>query len=196
MVLVSYLIEQIKKHSYRARIRSHTWVYYYCSFRHGHEGRRDETSSFLRWVVSQFCRTVGYVPPNLSALFSQNSTPSIVKLEMALQELLMFFGVFYIVLDAVDESSPRVDLLRCIKKPVTHLDYDKMLLLATSRRYQDIEEMLRPLSGPSLSMAILLLTGTSRSTLMAFSSATTIFRVGTEVFVEKSQRGLLEERGM
>jgi hypothetical protein len=61
--------------------------------------------------------------------------------------------VLYIVVDAVDESNPRDDLLDLIQKFVTLPKYKTIQLLVTSRRYNDIEEVLRPLSEPSLPMS-------------------------------------------
>lgn len=152
-VLASYLIQQTIEFCERRSSDRVTCFYYYCSFLHGHEKRRDEAIPFLRWIVSQLCRHIDCVPPRLISLYYKNHTASLQELEDALQELIASFDVLYIVVDAIDESSPRDDLLRLIQDMVTQPNYAKIQFLITSRRYGDIEEVLRPLSEPTLPMS-------------------------------------------
>ncbi|KAH7379601.1 hypothetical protein BKA66DRAFT_550433 [Pyrenochaeta sp. MPI-SDFR-AT-0127] len=152
-VLASYLIQQTITYCESQLSEQTACLYYYCSFRHGQEERRDESLPFLRWVVSQLCRRTDHVPPEMISLYRQNSIPSSQPLMDALSKLLAHFQVLYIVIDAVDESNPRDDLLRLIQTITSHPKYAKIQLLVTSRRYADIEEILRPLSEPTLPMS-------------------------------------------
>lgn len=58
------------------------------------------------------------------------------------------FERIYLVLDAVDESMPRADLLRVIRDLSTDARFSALGLLVTSRRYIDIEEVLEACSIP------------------------------------------------
>ncbi|KAJ4296444.1 hypothetical protein N0V90_006489 [Kalmusia sp. IMI 367209] len=79
--------------------------------------------------------------------------PTFQALKEALQELLVHFDTLYIVVDAVDESSPRGNLLEFLQEIILKPEYGKIQLLITSRRYADIEGALRFLSEPSLPMS-------------------------------------------
>jgi Cdc6-like AAA superfamily ATPase len=152
-VLASYLIQQTLQHCESRNSDRIDCLYYYCSFLHGQEERRDEALPFLFWVVSQLCRRCDHIPLHLIPLYRKNNVPSFQDLEVALQKLLANFDVLYIVVDAVDESNPRDNLLKVLQDIVTQPNYAKIQLLATSRRYSDIEEVLRPLSEPTLPMS-------------------------------------------
>jgi len=149
-VFASYLVQQTIEYCENLKNDRAACLYYYCSFRHGQEERRDEALPFLRWVVSQLCRRGKFVPADLVSLHDQNSAPSFQALKKAFQQLLAHVDVLYIILDAVDESSLRDSLLELIEDIVTQPSYGKIQLLVTSRRYMDIEEVLRPLSEPTL----------------------------------------------
>ena len=58
------------------------------------------------------------------------------------------FERVYIVLDAVDESMPRADLLRVIRDLSTDTRFSALSLLVTSRQYIDIEQVLEACSIP------------------------------------------------
>ena len=58
------------------------------------------------------------------------------------------FERIYLVLDAVDESMPRADLLRVIRDLSTDARFSALSLLVTSRRYIDIEQILEAYSIP------------------------------------------------
>jgi hypothetical protein len=67
--------------------------------------------------------------------------PSIPELENALESVLTKFKAFYIIIDAVDESSPRDDLLAVITTLAVDKRFYNLKILATSRLYPDIERM-------------------------------------------------------
>ena len=58
------------------------------------------------------------------------------------------FESIYIVLDAIDESTPRNDLLRVIRDLATDARFSTIKLLATSREYVDIEQVMSGISAP------------------------------------------------
>jgi len=57
-------------------------------------------------------------------------------------------AIVYLVVDAVDESHPRDELLLLLETLVTDPRFCKIRLLATTRRYHDIESALTRLSSP------------------------------------------------
>ena len=58
------------------------------------------------------------------------------------------FERVYLILDAVDESVPRTDLLRVIRDLSTDARFSALGLLVTSRQYIDIEQVLESCSIP------------------------------------------------
>lgn len=62
-----------------------------------------------------------------------------------------YVKTFYVLIDAVDESQPRKQLLDVIKVLVTEQRFHKLQLLCTSKQHHDIESVLKPVS-TSLSM--------------------------------------------
>jgi hypothetical protein len=152
-VLASYLIEQTIAHCQLQSNNRTICLYYYCSFLHGQSERRDETFPFLRWIVSQLCRRTEHIPSIIPASQQVHNNISLTVLKDALQQLLGGLDAIYIVLDGIDESSPRDNLLGLIEDLATQSSFGKIQLLITSRKYGDIEAVLRPLSAPSLPMS-------------------------------------------
>lgn len=152
-VLASYLIQQTIKHCESLQNNRIACVYYYCLFRHGQGERQDECGPFLSWIVSQLCRKANCIPQNLVNFHQQSCSPDLDALKDALVALLRGFDYVYVVLDAADESFPREDLLALVQDLATHPNLENIQLLVTSRRYADIEKILRPLSEPSLPMS-------------------------------------------
>jgi Cdc6-like AAA superfamily ATPase len=152
-VLASYLIEQTIAHCQHQSSNRVECLYYYCSFTHGQSEQRNETFPFLRWIVSQLCRRSEDIPCAIIDLHRHNNIMSLEVLKEALGKLLEGLDVLYIVLDGVDESSPRDTLLELIQDLATQQIFAKIQLLVTSRRYGDIEAVLRPLADPSLPMS-------------------------------------------
>jgi Cdc6-like AAA superfamily ATPase len=135
-VLASYLIEQVKE-----ICRSHEdveYTFYYCT-----QNIQDETGPFLRWVVSQLCRRSSFVPKPLITAYDERCEPSVKDLLKFLQILLNKFNRVFIILDAVDESKNREELLRVL---TTMSRFQNVRLLATSRNYYDIETPLADIS--------------------------------------------------
>lgn len=154
-ILASYIIEQIRKISPTLHVKN-IYSYFYCSYRH----TDDQTSSFLRWIVSQLCRKLRCVPQDILDLYHDNADMTVEQLKIALSALLREIGFVYIVLDAIDECNTRSDihtidapgarreLLELLESLLTDPKFDKIQIIATSRDYRDIEDVLEPLSVP------------------------------------------------
>lgn len=142
-VLASYLIEEIKNHCAALPGKRHTYIYYYCYFGHN----QDEATPFLRWVLNRLCRESDAVPSRIYDMFKHGGTPSLIELMDALELILSAsFDTVYITIDAIDESSPRVDLLKLLRDLATDTRFEKIQLLATSRQYLDIEKVMEEVS--------------------------------------------------
>ena len=85
-------------------------------------------------------------------MYKYGGEPSLVELLIALEDVLQNFEIAYIIVDAVDESNPREDLLKVFRDFATDLRFAKIQLLASSREYIDIERVMEDFS-VSLSMA-------------------------------------------
>ncbi|KAG5784243.1 hypothetical protein H9Q73_002145 [Fusarium xylarioides] len=72
--------------------------------------------------------------------------PSTPELLDALEQILRVFSSVYIVIDAVDESNPRDDLLDVIQTLVTDRRFTNLQILVTSREYIDIERAMEKVS--------------------------------------------------
>lgn len=141
-VLISYLIEQIKQHCDQSQKGKVAYVYYYCYFGHN----QDESVPFLRWLVNQLCRQAESIPNSVYNMYKHGGEPSLVELLKALAEILDMFDLVYVVVDAIDESDPREDILKVFRDVVTDSRFEKVQLLASSREYIDIERVMKQVS--------------------------------------------------
>src|SRR4051812_39802977 len=78
----------------------------------------------------------------------QRRDPRLPKLLDALATILDEFETIYVIVDAVDESKPRDDLLKTLRDLVTDPRFGKIQLLVTSREYLDIESVMEEISKP------------------------------------------------
>lgn len=141
-VLVSFIIEQLRQICEDKVELGH--AYYYCHFSHN----QDEALPFLRWIVGKLCRQAKWVPQQLKTLHDHGCDPSISELEASLEAIVTRFKAIYVVIDAVDESNPRDDLLTVITTIASDGRFHKVRILATSRLYFDIERMFAANSTP------------------------------------------------
>ncbi|KAF5989815.1 hypothetical protein FBULB1_581 [Fusarium bulbicola] len=72
--------------------------------------------------------------------------PSLPELLDALEQILQVFSCAYIVIDAIDESDPRDELLEVIHTLITDQRFSKLQILVTSREYIDIERVMEKVS--------------------------------------------------
>jgi len=146
-VLASFLIEETKK-ACATRISGNVpnkpvvCVYYYCYFARN----QDEAGPFLRWLIGQLCRQCRLIPSEIDRLFQFKHLPSISQLLNALEILLGEFEAVFVVIDAVDETQSREDLLKVLRDLATDHRFDNVRLLATSREYYDIETYFSDIS--------------------------------------------------
>jgi hypothetical protein len=139
-VLASFIIERLK-----ALCNGDPGLgraYYYCHY----SNNQDEGTAFLKWTVAQLCRSAKWIPAQLKELHDHGCDPNIPELENALEAVLERFKMTYVVIDAVDESTPRDDLLAIITTIAVDIRFRKIKVLVTSREYFDIE---RKFSGVS-----------------------------------------------
>ncbi|KAF5709363.1 ankyrin repeat [Fusarium mundagurra] len=145
-VLASYVIEELEKVCKLAN--GSVCSYYYCHYSHN----QDETIPFLCWVIGQVCRQISWIPPELKRLHDRGCEPTSADLEQILAIILQKIDSLYIVIDAVDESTPREELLSLIETITVDKRFEKLRILATSRQYFDIEQSLGEIS-ESISMS-------------------------------------------
>ena len=141
-VLMSYLIEQIRKSCDQISHRRSVYVYYYCYFAHN----QDETKPFLKWVISRLCREAGYIPTYVYDLSKHGAEPSLTALLEAVAQILVSFETVYIAVDAIDESRSRDDLLQILRSLVTDQRFRGLQLVTSSREYIDIERTMSSVS--------------------------------------------------
>jgi NACHT domain len=138
-ILASFLIEQAKA---RCSHNRHAVIYYYCYF----ANNQDEANPLLKWFIGQLCRKSKAIPREIMDLYHNNHEPTLTQLLQALDCILQEFDSIYILIDAVDESLPRDNLIRVIRDLVTDQRFSKIRVLATSREYIDIETTFSPIS--------------------------------------------------
>jgi hypothetical protein len=141
-VLASFLIQKLE--DYCVLRNKHASVYYYCYF----GNNQDESTHLLKWVISQLCRRSEIVPPELVYLYDQGLSPGKSQLLAILEAVLRAFDTVFLSIDALDESQPRQPLLDLIKALVTDPRFPNLQVLATSREYLDIEEVMMEISLP------------------------------------------------
>ncbi|KAG5807071.1 hypothetical protein H9Q74_012590 [Fusarium xylarioides] len=143
-ILASWLIENVQSHCKRVSTRKSPCVsaYYYCYFGH----HQDESAPFLGSVITQLSRQADVISTLTHDLYRRGGEPSTPELLDALEQILRVFSSVYIVIDAVDESNPRDDLLDVIQTLVTDRRFTNLQILVTSREYIDIERAMEKVS--------------------------------------------------
>jgi len=97
-------------------------------------------------VIKRLCRQSGVVPDCLEKLFRDGREPSLADLLQVLEAVLQEFETIYVIIDAVDESTPREDLRRIIRDLATDARFQTARVLVTSREYVDIENVMSGIS--------------------------------------------------
>lgn len=153
-ILVSHLNDEVALHC-----GANGCSYYYCLYEHD----RDETETFLRHTIRDFCIQLGsFVPPKLHEMWKYKNL-RVGDLQECLRVVTLEFLAHagkraYIIVDAVDESkSPRKGFLKVLVSIGTDPAFNHVSLLMTSREEPDIKQAIEslpqvPLSwGPGLS---------------------------------------------
>ncbi|KAH7139225.1 hypothetical protein B0J11DRAFT_564044 [Dendryphion nanum] len=143
-VLISHLIKQLKCHRHNPSSTKVALVYYYCYY-----GRnQDEAAPFLRWLLNQLCRQSNVVPKSLYKLYKAGTEATVAEILLVVLEMIVHFDKIYVVIDALDESSPRGKLLDVIHKLATNKNCAKIQTLVSSREYPEIEKVLNTFATP------------------------------------------------
>jgi len=128
--------------------QSSAFAYFFFDGKDGQTGSQT-VGSLIRSLIRQFSATYGGVPTVLTKLYYSchdgGSQPSVESLQATLLLILEAFDDVYIVLDALDECSERIAVLKWIKQ-TTSWRKRKLHLLATSRPEEDIANDLRSLA--------------------------------------------------
>ncbi|KPM42954.1 hypothetical protein AK830_g3643 [Neonectria ditissima] len=143
-VLAAYLIDQVRRLCESAEDPKPDYVYYYCYHGHNH----DEAAPFLRWLISQLCRRKQAVPEKAYKVHQLNQQPGLQELLDILEAVLATSFRVFIVIDAVDESQPRTNLLKVIEDLAQDQRFSKIQLLVTSRKELEIERTMSEISSP------------------------------------------------
>lgn len=140
-ILLSSLVGNIEQRC-DSTSQGNLCVYYYCYFAH----QQDEAPPLVGWIINQLCREADNVPDHLWQLFKVGREPSLEDLLQSLEYALEPYSMVYVCVDAVDESSPRGDLLKLLRDLATDHRFAKIRLLVTSREYLDIERTMQEIS--------------------------------------------------
>jgi hypothetical protein len=139
-ILAYTMVDQV-----RTRAKADTsqgFAFYYCY----HGRNRDEAVPFLTWVICQLCRQSEFIPVILTELFRHGCEPTVEDLLDCLEAILTRFRHAYIVVDAIDESNPRKNIISVLSDLGSSKRFTKIRLAVTSREYQDIEHAFKPRS--------------------------------------------------
>lgn len=79
-------------------------------------------------------------------MFKDGRDPSLSDLLTALEAASRYFNSVHITIDAIDESSPREELLKVLRDLATDFRFSNIRLLVTSREYLDIEKVMEEIS--------------------------------------------------
>ena len=133
-VLFSHIVEDVRDLCNTQVEENYFFVYYYCYF-----GRnQDESTHLLRWAINQLARHTGYMPGTIRDFFNSGEQPPLVVLIEALAELCRRFDRVYILVDALDESLQRANLLRVLQSLISDRT-SVVRILAMSREEPDIK---------------------------------------------------------
>lgn len=91
---------------------------------------------------------MGHVPGTAYDVFNLNLEPNLELLKSILKEVSSQFDRVYIMIDALDESQPRGNLLCLLEDLIEHDAFQCIQLFATSREYFDIQSTMRCISEP------------------------------------------------
>ena len=112
--------------------------------------------SLVRSCIMQFSYQFDGIPPALVDLYedenNSRSQPLIGALEDTLLQILQYFDVVYIFVDALDECTERPKVLKWIQS-VTSQTSGNLHLMVTSRPEPDIKNRLRSLTLAEIDVA-------------------------------------------
>jgi hypothetical protein len=119
-------------------------MYFYFDFS---DTEKQRYENLIRSLVVQLSRQSTNIPEALNVIYSrrqevqQQQQPTTDDIVLTLQDMLGDFRQSFIILDALDECTEREELLGLI----VNWKLEKLHILVTSRRENDIEDTLTPL---------------------------------------------------
>jgi hypothetical protein len=137
-VLASYIFQRVEALAEDSAPEVPGHAYYYCYFSRGQE----ESPHFLQWVISRLCRQINQIPPEVNEIFHNGGQPSTSQLVDVLAAVIQRFPCVYLVIDALDESSEREKLTKLLLKIREDERFERLQILATSRKEVGIERIL------------------------------------------------------
>ncbi|KAI9778079.1 MAG: hypothetical protein M1839_008383 [Geoglossum umbratile] len=141
-ILASLVVEEVKQFCNSTTLSGIGHAYYYFCYRR----EQDEVPHFLRWVINQLCRQREHIPIEVHRLRHDGVEPSVSSLLAALSAVLVGFQRVHLVLDALDESTNRENLMEVLLKISTDTSFSKLRILVTSRKELDIERSFSGIS--------------------------------------------------
>jgi hypothetical protein len=88
------------------------------------------------------CRQINKISPEVRQIFRKGGQPSTSQLVNVLAAVVQNFPFIYLVIDALDESSEREKIMTLLLKISEDERFERLQILATSRREVDIERIL------------------------------------------------------
>lgn len=111
----------------------------------------------IRSIVAQISQQLADMPTALTSLFSSSNNrqqpPTTDALLTMLQQMYQEFDDIYIILDALDECTDRLELLNVIEK-IHRWKIGNLHFIVTSREEKDIQESLDSLTGKDKQLSI------------------------------------------
>ncbi|KAI4682910.1 hypothetical protein J4E81_009534 [Alternaria sp. BMP 2799] len=139
-ILSSTVVESLQHHC--GDDQRKVTVYYYFDF---NDAQKQVPELMLRSLLHQLLQRSVTIPQGVDALFSSckdgKEQPSLPVLLIMIPEVMRQFSHVYVVLDALDESAKRVELMELLET-VAGWQLDLLHLLMTSRKEHDIEMYL------------------------------------------------------
>ena len=143
-VLSSTIIEDVLHHCHLNSSRAA--AYFYFDF---NDDQKQSYEKMIRSLITHLSVRSASTPQALESLYSSkmngNQQPTTNELLTTLRQIIQGFKETFVILDALDECKDRQELLAGIEEMV-RWKTGKLHMLVTSRKENDIEEWLKPLS--------------------------------------------------
>lgn len=118
-------------------------VYFYFDYK---DSEMQKTEAMIRSLICQFLPYCTKIPSSLETLFSTSNEgqryPLLKSLLGVLYQIIEDFPRSYIVLDALDECTDQPELMDILEQ-IVGWHFDKIHILVTSRKEQNIESSLQ-----------------------------------------------------
>lgn len=140
-ILSSTIVENLLQHCHNNP--GMVTAYFYFDF---NDAQKQDPELMLRSLLYQLLQRSVMTPRNLDALFSScedgQRQPSLDALLEVTWQIMQEFSQIYVVLDALDECTQRLELMDVLKT-VAGWQLQNLHLLMTSRKERDIESSLK-----------------------------------------------------